>query len=306
VLISILFLILAVIILFFGAEFTLTAAEKIGQRMGMSPFLIGILLIGFGTSLPEMFVAHIAGVQGQAQIAIGSLVGSNIANICLILGISALVTKLALATSVRKHLIIHLVLTLILVFVLTQSSLTLVSSAILLTLIVIYVFVIAKEMKNEEEFEKVALNKPIIVSAQLLIGFVMLYLGGELLVFAGTELAFKAGLSEYIVSAIFIAFGTSFPELVTALLAAFKKKDTDLIVGNIIGSNLFNCALVLGSLGIYNLPIKQNFAMELTALIIGGSLLLIACIFRQSIGKIMGMLFLSGYGYIVYQWGFVF
>jgi cation:H+ antiporter len=130
----------------------------------------------------------------------------------------------------------------------------------------------------------------------------MLYIGGELLVKAGVELCLKLGISEYIVSAIFIAFGTSFPELVTSLMAAVKKKSTDMIVGNIIGSNLFNCAFILASLGIYNFQITNTYHYEIISLLFGAAILLILSFMGRSMYRLTGSVFLVSYFVMVGHW----
>lgn len=305
-----LILVFSIILLYFGAEFTLNAAEKIGNKLGLSPFIIGMVLIGFGTSLPEMFVGHIAGLQGRGGVAVGSLVGSNIANMFLVLGLAGLITKLSLdVAGITKHLIIHVVLGLVLVFVLMQPKLDLIAGAPLLILCAVYLFILYRDMLSEKkssvvedlEGEGSNFNTPK-VTGQLLIGFVLLFAGGELLVKSGTQLTSAFGVSEYVVSVILLAFGTSFPELVTAVMAAYRKKDTNLIIGNIVGSNLFNCALILGSLGIYKLPLSGSYQFELIGLIGGAFALLVLNLLKANFAKVMGVLFLASYATIVLHW----
>lgn len=304
-LIPLLLLILAIIILYFGAEFTLSAAEKIGRVLGLSPFIIGMVIIGFGTSLPELFVGHIAGSNGQVGIALGSLVGSNIANMCLVLGLCAIIAKLRLnTTSMFKHLVIHLLLCLVLGYVLSLSRLTLITAIPLLSIVFIYLTTIMSDIKkgfevDESEVDSLSTTK---AAVMLVSGFVMLYIGGELLVHSGTKLALHLGVSEYIVSSILIAFGTSFPELVTALLAAVKKKKTELIVGNILGSNIFNCAFILGSLGIYNLKLEGSFLYEVASLTVASILLCCLSITNTSMNKIFGFIFIGIYLFMVGIW----
>lgn len=281
------FIIFAIILLYFGADFTLESAQIVGKKLGLSALTIGMILVGFGTSLPEFFVGHIAGIRGQSGIALGSLVGSNIANMFLILGCCGIVAKLGVSgKSIREHLWVHLLLGLCLVFVLNQNELNLITASPLVLVLFIYLFFIFKDMKRENEKieSRTLVEDPAIaqdekkisfIFLKMLIGFGMLYAGGELLVKGGVDFGKAIGISEYIISAIFIAFGTSFPELVTGLLAAFKKKDTDIIIGNIVGSNLFNCAFILGSLGIYSFKIEQSFQAELFVLLIGSSFLLL-------------------------------
>lgn len=303
--ISVGLLIVAVIVLFFGAEFSLDSSEKVGKKLGMSPLMVGMLLVGFGTSLPEFFVGHIAGLQGKGGIAIGSLVGSNIANMCLVLGMSGFITHLHLAhKSLRDQLIMHVVLGLVLWFVLTRDVLNVFTTSPLILLCAVYLYILFLDMKkdrNLQEEEGEDFNGGVVL-LKLFGGFGMLYLGGELLVKAGTDLCAEIGISEYIVSAIFIAFGTSFPELVTSVLAAVKKKETDMIVGNIVGSNMFNCAFILGSLGVYEFPMTETFSFEIGALIIGALGLLLLSILKKQFYKISGIIYLSGYIIVVAHW----
>lgn len=301
-----LLLLLAIIVLYFGAEFTLEAAEKIGKLIGLSPFVIGMLLIGFGTSLPEMFVGHIAALEGQMGIALGSLVGSNIANMCLILGVCSLITNLSLGgKQILKHLVIHLLLCLVLAYVLSSKVLSPITAIPLLSIVFIYLFTIISDVRKGDDSpgsEELEDTKVWLIVLKLLIGFFMLYVGGELLVYSGTKVALYLGISEYIVSSILIAFGTSFPELVTALMAALKRKDTNLIVGNIIGSNIFNCAFILGSLGFYNLELDGSYFYEMIALSSAGILLCCLSVFNQNINKFFGSLLLGLYFFMVGHW----
>lgn len=313
-LVSFLYIIAAIVVLYFGAEITLESAEKVGKRLGLSPLTIGMLLVGFGTSLPEFFVGHIAGIRGQSGIAMGSLIGSNIANTFLILGVCGIFARLKVTgKSLREHLFVHFFLAVTLTFVLTQSSLNLISATPLLGLLIVYLFFIYKDMQRmkqkRESAELVsdpgapkAKGDTAILVLKMNIGFGLLYVGGELLVKGGTDFGVAIGISQYIISAIFIAFGTSFPELVTALMAAYKKKDTDIVIGNIVGSNLFNCAFIMGSLGIYEFPIVQSFKMELIALFIGSTALIVLNFMKRDLYRFTGVIFLALYGASVAHW----
>jgi cation:H+ antiporter len=313
-LIPILYILAAIVVLYFGADMTLEAAEKVGKKLGFSPLVIGMLLVGFGTSLPEFFVGHIAAAKGESGIAMGSLLGSNIANMFLILGICGIFSKLSVqGKSLREHLFIHLGLGLILIWVLNQPELNLFTSSPLIVLLFIYLYFIYKDMQREKLKKESAIlvvdpnapkdktNTPLLVF-KMNIGFVMLYVGGELLVKGGTELGVQAGIDSYIISSIFIAFGTSFPELVTGLMAALKKKDTDIIIGNIVGSNLFNCAFILGSLGIYEFKIVQTFNFELTALISGALVFILLSFIKRDLYRLTSIIFLMTYGTMVAHW----
>ena len=295
----------SVVILYFGAEFTLDASEKIGKKLGLSPLMIGMLLIGFGTSLPEFFVGHIAGIQGKSAIAIGSLIGSNIANMCLILGICGFMTRLDLShKNIKEQLIFHVGLGFALWFVLTRNELSILTATPLIFLCAAYLYSLFRQLKNDKTDYTQDGNhfNPSTVFIKLLAGFGMLYLGGELLVKSGTDLCVQAGISEYIVSAIFLAFGTSFPELVTAVMTIVKKKDTDMIVGNIVGSNMFNCSFILGSLGIYDFKITENFNFEISILIFGAIGLLLLSLFKKNFYRFSGFTYLAGYMASVGYW----
>lgn len=300
-----LLLVVSIVVLYYGAEFSLDASEKVGKKLGLSPLMVGMLLIGFGTSLPELFVGHIAGLQNKVGIAIGSLVGSNIANMCLILGISGFFTSMHLShKSIKDQLVLHLILGFVLFFVLTRESLNFLTALPLLILCGVYLYYLLLDMRKDRhmhEGKNEHFNAGEIL-VKLVGGFGMLYIGGELLVKSGTDLCLQLGISEYIVSAIFIAFGTSFPELVTSIMAAVKKKETDMIVGNIVGSNMFNCAFILGSLGVYNFEMVGTYYFEIAILIFGALGLLILSLLKKEFGKISGGLYLVSYLTVVAHW----
>ena len=302
-----LLLLLAIVILYFGAEFALDSAEKVGRYFGLSPLVIGLLIVGFGTSLPEFFVSHLACYRGHSDIALGNIVGSNIANLFLILGGSGTVTTLFVQRrEISLQFFIHIILTVILIGILYYGKLNLITVGVLVLFFGSYLWHTFHEMKKQrahlhddddldEELDLLTLGK-------LLLGFSLLYGGGELLVSSGSKLGEFLGISSYIISAIFIAFGTSFPELVTALIACLKKKNTDLITGNIIGSNIFNVAFVMGGLGFYDIKINQNFHVEMMLLGAAAIFLMLLPLIKRNFGRPAGILFLGSYGFVVFHW----
>lgn len=296
-------IVLSIILLYFGAEFALGASEIIGKKLKLSPLVIGMVLIGLGTSLPEFFVAHIAVASSKPTMAIGALVGSNIANMLLILGVAGLFTRLSLSSkSLKSQLIVHFLLCLAVTYVLFRGSIDLISSSILICVCFIYIKLIFNDIKNYQVEVQEVTNSSFVTTMKLVVGFILLYIGGEFLVKGGTDLCLILGVSEYIVSSIFIAFGTSFPELVTVLLSVVKKKDSDLIVGNIIGSNLFNCSLILATLGFYDFKLVQNFDVESAVLILGGLVLLFGAIFKKDFFRLYSIFYLVLYSLIVLFW----
>ncbi|MFG1501075.1 calcium/sodium antiporter [Halobacteriovorax sp. XZX-3] len=303
-------LILAIVMLYYGAEFALESAEKIGLALGLSPLVIGLLIVGFGTSLPEFFVSQLASYRGEPGIALGNIVGSNIANLFLILGVSGLMGRLFISgTEIKKQLLLHLALTVILGIVLLQDQIYWWGSALLIGFMLFYLWDTFASMKKERAHlgnqeqphhmdEKIG-PKEII---HLFAGFALLYGGGELLVKSGTAVALEFGISNYVISAIFVAFGTSFPELVTAIMTSRKGKNSDIITGNIIGSNIFNAAFVLGSLVFYKIKIAENFIPEMSALLFASLFLLAICFAKRAFYRIAGGVFLACYIAMVLYW----
>lgn len=314
-LLQIFFLILSFIVLYFGAEWTLNSAEKVGEFFDLSPLVIGLLIIGFGTSLPEFFVSHIAALSGHPEIALGNVVGSNVANLFLILGISGLLVPLhVFKIEFRQQIFFHLSLTAALAIVLAQDFLTPWSSLGLFIFFIMYVYMSYKKMMQHKvtvpseigivEIPPKSKRKPVspVEFLRLIVGFVFLWGGGKLLVESGSKLGLMWGLSEYVISSFIVALGTSFPELITALFACYKKKDTDLILGNIIGSNVFNVAFVLGSLGFYNIELKPNFGMEMMILFTGSLVLLGLALRKMNFFRTTGIFFLACYVGVVFYW----
>lgn len=297
----------SIALLYFGAELALDGAEKVGRALKFSPLVIGLVIVGFGTSLPEFFVSHMASSRGEYSLALGNIVGSNVANLFWILGLAGLMTPLALSTvDIKQQLLWHLALTVMLCFGLVfADSLSIALMIILLGFFVTYLGWTYREMKKnpEDTDEQTPEKLTVMLFVKLNIGFVLLFLGGEYLVSSGSTLGEMLGISPFVISAIFVAFGTSFPEMVTAIMACVKKKDTNLIVGNILGSNIFNVALILGSLGIYRLPLNETVYYAEAIVLTFASLTMIFMAWRGMIfNKKSGALFLGIYGLMIMHW----
>ena len=308
-LVQVAILVLSIVALYFGAEFALEAAEKVGLYFGMSPLVIGLLLIGFGTSLPEFFVSQIACFKGEPGMALGNIIGSNIANLFLIMGVSGIIAPLyILQKEIKRQMWLHLLLTTLLAVVIFCLDITPLATAVLGLFFVGFLWDTFREMRKSRELRRAEddseeLEKlEALIFVKLLAGFVLLYFGGDFLVSSGSKIGVLMGVPSYVISAVFVAFGTSFPELVTALIACIKKKNTDLITGNIIGSNIFNVAFVMGSIGFYDIPVKQNFTFEITVLGASCLFLLGLVYIKKNFGRFSGVLFLSGYAGVVYHW----
>lgn len=312
-LLQVLILVLSIVALYYGAEFALEAAEKIGRFFGLSPLVIGLLLIGFGTSLPEFFVSQLACFKGESGIALGNIIGSNIANLFLIMGVCGFMSPLQIGRSeIVGQLYIHFLLTLTLFLVLYFVGVNPMSVLIFGGFFSVYLWHTFREMKksrklksledlDEEDEEKIE-SLEVMIYVKLIFGFSLLFLGGEFLVRSGSGIGNILGVDPYIISAIFVAFGTSFPELVTSFIAAKKGKNTDLITGNIIGSNIFNVAFVLGSIGFYPIRLTSQFIPELSSLFFASIFLIFIAKTVKRFTKLSGFVFLSIYAGMVWYW----
>ncbi|MCK5072326.1 MAG: calcium/sodium antiporter [Bacteriovoracaceae bacterium] len=292
-------------ILYIGADLALASAEKIGKAIGISSLVVGLLIVGFGTSLPEFFVSHLACIHEKPGIALGNIIGSNVANLFLIMAIAGILVRLTFSTrDIIKQLILHLVIT-ILVFVIFKwiNILHWASFFILCGFFAWYLYFTFKKMEkhiHDENEPKPKLN--FIDIGKLLVGFILLYVGGELLVYSGSSLGKILGVSTFVISAIFVAFGTSFPELMTVLVACIKKKDVNLITGNIIGSNIFNVGFVMGSISIYKVKLTETFYYEMAVLFFACFFLLLLAFMKKKFHRWSGVGFLLIYIGMVCYW----
>ena len=296
------YFIAGLVLLYFGADFTLESAERIGKSWRMSPLLIGLFIVGFGTSLPEFFVSQLAGLHGKYEMSLGNVLGSNVANIFLVLGVSALISSLKTGSkALAPQFNFHFLATVVCAFFIYMREISWVSLGVFAGVFASYFFMNFKGHKEVEDDQE-SLNIRTREYLLLIIGFLMLYAGGEVLIYSGSNLGKSFGVSDFTISAILVAFGTSFPELVTSLIACRRQKDTDLIIGNIIGSNIFNLCFVLGSVGIYNFKIAENYIFEVSILLVTSVFFIVSNKLKLSLNKIVGVLFLIVYVGVSYYW----
>jgi len=240
-----------------GADLLVDGASSVARRFGLSEFVIGLTIVGIGTSAPEMVVSFIGAAKGNADIAVGNVVGSNIMNTLLILGLTAMILPMDITPLNRKRdMPVNLVVTVILIFLGmeytlfgwgTEDGLSRVDGAIMLLLFVAYMMVSFLQKGQEEAaVEEQGKQKSVGVSLLYILGgLVGLVVGGRLFVDSATDIARALHVSDKFIAVTILAGGTSMPELATCLVAAAKKKG-QLALGNIIGSNVFNILLILG------------------------------------------------------------
>ncbi|ESW60305.1 MAG: sodium:calcium antiporter [Rhodobacter sp. CACIA14H1] len=248
--------------LFFGGEFLVRGASAVARRFHLSPMVIGLTIVGFGTSAPEMLVSVQAALAGSPGIAIGNVVGSNIANILLILGLSALIAPLLIpARKLWRDLAFMLAATAILWVMLWDGQVTRFEGILLLAGLAAFLttaFLTGKQEPEEATLGDIPQWK---AWAMTFGGLVVLVIGARLLVDGATEIARGFGISEAVIGLTIVAVGTSLPELATSVIAAIRKQ-TEIAVGNIVGSNIFNIFGILGTTAlIAPIPSEARFAL---------------------------------------------
>ena len=252
---AILLLVIGFALLIWGADFFVDGASRVAARLKIPQIVIGLTIVAFGTSAPEAAVSISAGLKGSADLAVSNVVGSNILNIGIILGISALITPLAVQKATRKYEMPYVMIVTIILMLLGMfdGKLGWVDGLILwagMILFLVYLLNIAKKGKNEEQEEEQNEKKkkaPLIwLILKIIIGGGAIVLGSDFAVDGATAIATSVGWSERLIGLTIVALGTSLPELVTSVVAAMKK-NADIAIGNIVGSNIFNILFVLGT-----------------------------------------------------------
>lgn len=281
---SILLLIVGFFLLIKGADIFVDGASSTAQNFKVSKVLIGLTIVAFGTSAPELAVSIQALSQGSADMVLGNVVGSNITNTLLILGVSVIIRNLTVKrNTIKKELPLHMLITAVLVVLFLDGSLNNATTnmisrgdalAILLVFSVFLYYLISISRDKIDEDAKPAkygLTKSLTFVALGLGGIVV---GSDLVVDSATDIAEFLGISERMISLTIVAFGTSLPELVTSIISSIKKEQ-DILVGNIIGSNIFNICIVLGlPVAIYGNLIPSSFQLIDFIFLMGTAILL--------------------------------
>ena len=283
-------LIIGFVLLIKGASFLVDGAASLGRRLNVSDLVIGLTVVAFGTSTPELFVNIFASIKGNTDIAIGNILGSNIANIFLILGISAVIFPLAVGKgTVWKEIPLSLLAALLLGVMANDrlidkssvSVLTRIDGIVFISFFIIFIYYsvsIAKRIEGiDEQLPRIqyGLLKSFLLTIGGLIG---LGIGGNLIVDSTAYIASKLGISESLIGLTVVAVGTSLPELATSAVAAYKK-NVEIAVGNVVGSNIFNIFFVLGLSSIIKpLPFQAGGNIDIGVVILA-SLLLFICMF---------------------------
>lgn len=297
-------ILLGLVGLYYGAEFLVQGSSRFASAMGVKPIIIGLTLVAFGTSAPEFFVSFLATLDGHNDISVGNVVGSNIANIGLILGLSALIMPVAVDRRVKKFdAPLVLVISIIFWLISLDGVIHRIDGIIFVAVLAAYVVHAFKSRSSSDlnpELLDPSVNKTKSLFAALF-GLLILLVGARLLVGGAVNIARIFDVPELIIGLSIVALGTSLPELATAVYAGITEKD-DISVGNIVGSNLFNILFVIGIVAIISpLPISsQTIRWDMPAMLILTAVMYVIMLVAPKISRLAGLFMLIFYSaYIV-------
>lgn len=289
-----------------GSDWFVEGAAGIATKFKIPQLVIGLTIVAMGTSAPEVAVSITAALKGSADITIGNVVGSNILNTLIILGLASVITPIAVAKStIKAEIPFMIAVSLVLLLLGYDGSIVLWEGIILLALFAIYLaylFVLAFKGKDEQQESSgdMSVIKALIWTA---VGLVLIVYGSDVTVNAATKIATVLGLSERFIGLTIVALGTSLPELFTSVSAA-RKGNADIAIGNIVGSNIFNILLVIGlSAVIVPVPFATGFRFDTIIAIVSGILLLLFCLKDKKLKRWGGALLLLSYAvYFYFIW----
>lgn len=307
-LMNLLFIAIGIGLLFVGGEALIRGALSAAKRLGVSPLLSGLVIVGFGTSAPELVVSVDAAINGQPDISVGNVVGSNIGNILLILGLCAMISPMVVhPLALRRDGSSMVAATLLLMALAAGSALNRLDAAILLTALAAYLTwayrterhqpIPAAAVHEAEASELQALpQSPLMTGISILGGLVLLIAGARILLIGAVSLATSAGLSEAFIGLTLVAVGTSLPELAVSLMAALRRH-ADVAVGNVLGSNIFNALGILGVSAILQpLPLADRIAWFDQWVMLAAAVLLLVFLYTgRRLSRIEGGVLLLGY-----------
>ena len=302
---QVILLALGFVMLVKGADWFVGGAVGIADRFHIPPIIIGLTIVAMGTSAPEAAVSITSAFQGVADITVGNIVGSNIMNIMLILGISAAIIPLAVTKStIRVELPFLAGITALLLVQGLDGTISFVDGLVLVLIFALYIaYLISRTMRysTPSEEEEISEIKPAKAALMLVVGMGLIVAGSNVAVNAATAIARILGMSERVIGLTIVALGTSLPELVTSVSAAVKG-NADIAIGNIVGSNIFNILFVVGiSSLIIPVPFASAFITDMIICLAVSLFLFVVCKLRHRLPKWSGFVMLAGFaGYMFY------
>lgn len=303
ILVGVFVLIIGFVMLVKGADWFVDGAAGVARKLGIPQLVIGLTIVAMGTSLPEAAVSITAAIKQNAGIAVGNVLGSNVLNILIILGLTALITSVAVQkTTIRIEIPFMLLITLVLLGMgAADGKISRVEGAILwlfFILYLVYLFFLTRKQKEEEVQGEQPMWKLLIC---IVGGAAVIVVGSNLTVNSATAIARAVGLSERVIGLTIVALGTSLPELFTSVTAA-RKGNADIAIGNIVGSNIFNILFVLGTSALITpLVFEASFWIDGIAAVVAGVVLWLAVVRRKKLVRPWGIVMLVLYGgYLAY------
>ncbi len=306
------------VLLIFGSNWLVDGASSLARKLNISDIVIGLTVVAFGTSSPELVVNLIASFNGNTDIAIGNILGSNIFNILAILGITSLFLPVAVKNNtVWKEIPFSILAIVIVAFIANdvlidgyqKNEISRIDGLVLLgffSIFMAYTFILAKQSGPLMEVEEVIMSTPK-SGLYVIVGLAGLFFGGRFLVMGAVDIARTLGMTESVIGLTVVAAGTSLPELATSITAALKK-NSDIAIGNVVGSNIFNLFLILGiSAVIRPLPFSVSSNFDIIAVLVASLLMFLFVFIRKGrkIDRLEGAFFLILYlAYTIYIVGF--
>ena len=305
---SLLLILLGIVLLYYGGEVLVDNSIHLARNFGLSRMVIGLTVVAFATSSPELAATITAALQGSPDIAIGNAFGSNIANLGLILGISVVIMPLAVKRRFLRREMAFMLFATIIVYpvMITGQELGRLEGAILFAFLVLFIYTLL-QTRTEEDLAEDPENddttrSTLAASLGVTIGIALLVVGAKVLIQGATDIALALGISELVIGLTLVAFGTSLPELAASIVAA-RRKEGDLVLGNLVGSNIFNLLCILGLTALIHPINVAPAAMTLNYWVMFGIsvLVLIFLVTNLRLFRVEGVVLLSLYvGYIVY------
>ncbi|MGB7285393.1 MAG: calcium/sodium antiporter [Salaquimonas sp.] len=294
------------LLLVFGGDFLVKGAVGLAEKLEISPLIIGLTIVAFGTSAPELFISVQAALGGAPGIAIGNVVGSNIANVLLVVGIPAFIAASRCDDAgIGRNMLVMLGFTIVFIGMLFDGYLSRLDGAILAGLLGLFIFdqvrsaINAPDEEAVEDYHDEVQNipsTPLWIAGMLLIGIVMLPFGADLTVVNATKIAKSWNVSDAVIGLTVVAIGTSLPELATSVMATIRG-NSSLAIGNVVGSNIFNIGLIMGTATLIQ-PMEVDphfFELDVWIMLACAILIAILAHWRFKIGKRVGVAMMLGY-----------
>lgn len=258
---QVLLLIFGIVVVLKSADWLTNGAVGLATKLGISQIVIGLTIVAIGTSMPEFFVSIVSAIKGTPDLAVGNIVGSNIFNVLLIVGVAATVAPIAIqGATVRRDIPIAIVASIMLTFMMLDDNISRIDALILFAAFIAFIWITLRNSKNDAN-EKDASTEKVIPTWKsvlfIIFGLVGLVLGSNIFVDNASSLAHGWGISDAVIGLTIVAGGTSLPELATSAVAA-RKGDSGIAIGNVLGSNVFNILMILGLTGIISPMHIQN------------------------------------------------